>query len=300
MSSTLYFLRARPAAILSLDTDSGEVSIVLGSAAGVPDGIRVDRSGNSIYWTNMGAWPAFGEDFFAADGAVERCDLDGTNHRVLVGSGTIVTPKQLQHDPASGHLYWCDREGMAVFRCRVDGTELTPLLRTGAWPHDMADVMRHCVGIAIDPVARHLYWTQKGPPNGGRGRIFRMNLDIPAGATAETREDVELLVDDLPEPIDLEIDHERRQLYWTDRGDPKIHGNSVYRADIFPQGLGKPRIMAVGLKEGIGLALDPLRRRAFVSDLSGAIRTLALDDEGRGFDTIHECYAPITGLAFSA
>ena len=296
MAGTLYILQAHPAAVLALDPDSGAVRTILDAPDGVPVGIQVDGSGGAIYWTNMGAWPDSGEGFFDADGAIERCDLDGANHHILVGEGAIVTPKQLQYDAAGGHLYWCDREGMAVLRCATDGSGLTALLRTGTWPGDAGDVLRHCVGIAVDPHNRQLYWTQKGPPDGGLGRIFRMGLDLPAGATAEARPDIELLIDHLPEPIDLEIDHVRGQLYWTDRGDPALRGNSVNRADITPAGLTDHRVLAMGLAEGIGLALDLEHRRAFIGDLSGAIRVLPLD--GGGMTTIHQCGAPVTGLAF--
>lgn len=296
MTGTLFILQAHPAAILALDPDSGTIRTVTVAPAGVLDGIQVDGPRNAIYWTNMGAWPDDGEDFFTADGSIERCDLDGADHAVLVGGGAIVTPKQIQFDPVGGMLYWCDREGMAVMRCHTDGSDLTVLFRTGIWPTQMGEVLRHCVGIAIDTHGRHLYWTQKGPPDGGLGRIFRMALDMPAGATAQTRDDVELLMDHLPEPIDLEIDHERHQLYWTDRGDPAVRGNSVNRADITPGGLANHRVLATGLQEGIGLALDARRRRAFISDLSGAIRVLSMD--GDKLATVYECHVPTTGLVF--
>lgn len=296
MAGTLYILQAHPAAILALDTASGVVTTVFDAPGGVPDGIQVDGPGKAIYWTNMGAWPASGEDFFDADGSIERCDLDGTHHRVLVGDGAIVTPKQLQCDAAGGHLYWCDREGMAILRSGLDGSGLTALLRTGEWPGEAAEVLRHCVGIAIDTRGGHLYWTQKGPPDGGLGRIFRMGLDMPAGATAEDRPDVELLIDHLPEPIDLEIDHAAGRLFWTDRGNPDVQGNSVNCATLSPAGLVDHRVLASGLKEGIGLALDLGERRAFIGDLSGAIRVLPMD--GGALTTVHECGAPITGLAF--
>ena len=83
----------------------------------------------------------------------------------------------------------------------------------------------------FDPKFRRIYWTQKGPDNAGLGRIFRANVEIPAGQTAATRSDIEIFYDGLPEPIDLEIDHKNRILYWTDRGDPP-RGNTVNRASI--------------------------------------------------------------------
>ncbi|WCM19755.1 hypothetical protein NDK50_20465 [Paraburkholderia bryophila] len=292
----IYFLRAHPAAIVALDPDSGETQEVFVVPAGTPDGIQVDGASRTIYWTNMGHMPASGEAFPDRDGTIECCSLDGENHRVLVGNGAIVTPKQIQLDPVNGLLYWCDREGMAIYRSRTDGSDLTELLRTGVWPDETRDVLRHCVGIALDGGHSQLYWTQKGPPDGGLGKIFRMGLSAPAGATPEACADVELLLDHLPEPIDLEIDHEHRHLYWTDRGDPVVGGNSLNRADMTAQGLANHRVLATGLKEGIGLALDLERKCAYVADLSGAVWRVPMD--GGEFVLIHQCAGPVTGVAF--
>ncbi|WP_082745168.1 hypothetical protein [Burkholderia savannae] len=297
-SGTLYFLRAYPAAIMALNPDSGEVHEVFSVPEGTPDGIQVDGASQTIYWTNMGQMPASGEVFPDRDGTIECCGLDGDDHRKLVGSGAIVTPKQMQLDSVSGLLYWCDREGMAVCRSRVDGTELTMLLSAGVWPNATQDVLRHCVGVALDIDCGQIYWTQKGPPDGGLGRIFRMGLDLPDGMMPDMRNDVELLLDGLPEPIDLEIDHERRQLYWTDRGDPAAGGNSLNRADMTVGGLTNHHVLATGLKEGIGLALDLRNRRAFAADLSGAVWAVPMD--GGALAMIHQCSGPVTGLAFLA
>ncbi len=134
--------------------------------------------------------------------------------------GATFTPKQLQLDIASRKLYWCDREGMRVMRSNFDGSRIETLVVAGRGDLDRRDQRNWCVGIAIDPLREKLYWTQKGPENAGQGRIFRANLELPAGQAPERRTDIELLFDHLPEPIDLDLDLESRMLYWTDRGDP--------------------------------------------------------------------------------
>jgi hypothetical protein len=60
--------------------------------------------------------------------------------------------------------------------------------------------------VAIDTDLKKIYWTQKCHPNAGEGRIFRANLEIPKGDTAVHRIDIEVFLDSLPEPIDLELD----------------------------------------------------------------------------------------------
>jgi hypothetical protein len=296
-TSGLYVLQAHPGAIIELDPNSGEVRNVIATPTGSPDGVQVDRPGNAIYWTNMGAWPPVdGQWFPERDGAIERCDLDGSNHKVLTEKGAFVTPKQMQLDAANGLIYWCDREGMGIYRCRTDGSEFTALLRTGQWPVDTNDIFRICVGIALDVPNGYLYWTKKGPEDAGLGRIFRMRIDLPPDSTAQTRSDMELLLDNLPEPIDLEIDHPRKQLYWTDRGADASGGNTLNRADITARGLENPRVLANGFKEAIGVALDLAQRRAFVADLSGAVYVVPMD--GGTPTTIYQCAGPATGVAF--
>jgi hypothetical protein len=87
-----------------------------------------------------------------------------------------------------------------------------------------------------------------------------------------------VLYDGLPEPIDLEIDHAKRILYWTDRGDPPL-GNTVNRAplDVKRNGRPAPQIIFRNLMEGIGIALDREGDRMFMTDLAGSVYAAKLD-----------------------
>jgi hypothetical protein len=102
-------------------------------------------------------------------------------------------------------------------------------------------------------------------------------------------------VDNLPEPIDLDIDHRAHVLYWTDRGN-LIDGNTLNRACIRASGLTEHSVVARGLQEGIGLSLDPPARRAFVSDLGGSVRVIHLDEGGRDEVLFH--HGRLTGITF--
>ena len=176
------------------------------------------------------------------DGSIDRADLDGSNITSIVPTGGTFTPKQLQLDKKNGKLYWCDREGMRVMRCNLDGSKIETLVDTSQGdPRPGPDATKWCVGIALDLDGGKLYWTQKGSDNAGQGRIFRANLEIPKGQTPANRKDIELLYENLPEPIDLDLDLANRMMYWTDRGDPP-RGNTVNRApmDVAP-GKAPPR-----------------------------------------------------------
>jgi hypothetical protein len=136
------------------------------------------------------------------------------------------------------------------------------------------DARKWCVGITVDVERGHIYWTQKGPDNGEQGRIFRANVEIPAGQTAANRQDMTVLFDKLPEPIDLELDLKNRHLYWTDRGDPP-RGNTVNRTSI--DGKLTQDIVLGNLMEGIGIALDVAGDRMFVTDLGGSVYSAKLN-----------------------
>src|SRR5215470_1764473 len=215
-SARLLVLDVKNSAILSFDTEGNDVKTII-NKIGVPDGVAVDHINKHIYWTNMGEYHE-GEHFPRNDGSIERINFDGTNQTTIIPKGATFTPKQLQLDLVNGFIYWCDREGMRVMRSKLDGSNITILIKTGEGEEDRKDAKRHCVGIAIDIENGFLYWTQKGAPDAGEGRIFRAGLEIPAGADSATRRDIELLWENLPEPIDLEIDHANGYLYWTDRG----------------------------------------------------------------------------------
>jgi DNA-binding beta-propeller fold protein YncE len=271
VGARIFFLDLGAGRILSANPDGSDLKVVIGGGQKHPDGLAADPVRGHLYWTNMG-------NPIANDGSIFRANLDGGNITVIVPPGGTFTPKQLQIEPTSQKLYWCDREGLRVMRCNLDGSEVETLVQTGQSEADRHDQTRWCVGIAVDPQGGKIYWTQKGPDNAGQGRIFRAGIDIPAGETPATRTDIELLFADLPEPIDLDLDHMNRMLYWTDRGDPP-RGNTVNRAsmDTQPNTHAKSEILVTHLMEGIGLALDLRGGRMFVTDLAGSVYSANLD-----------------------
>ena len=99
------------------------------------------------------------------DGSVWRAKLSSLDKpEVLLPAGSLNSPKQMLIDPEGEHMYICDREGLAIVRCRTDGTELVKLVITGEASEKIQrrNSLRWCVGIAIDWRRRRLYWTQKG------------------------------------------------------------------------------------------------------------------------------------------
>src|SRR5712692_5381335 len=273
--SRLFFLEASEGRIVSVNPDGSDKKVIVTGSGPIPDGIVVDVEAGHIYWTNMGIPNQ-------NDGSIERVDLDGKNRKTIVPKGGTFTPKQLHLDKKNGKLYWCDREGMRVMRANLDGSKIETLVETGKGDADRRDLTKWCVGIAVDTDRGQIYWTQKGPDDAGEGRIFRANIEIPKGENATNRTDIELLFDDLPEPIDLELDLENRLMYWTDRGDAP-RGNTVNRApmDADFNKHPDPKILVTHLMEGIGIALDVKGGRMFLTDLAGSVYSAKLDGSER-------------------
>jgi len=272
----LYFLDLAAGRVLTSNPNGSDLKTIVSEGRKLPDVVVVDVAAGHIYWTNMGN-PSVNE------GSIDRADLDGRNITNIVPAGITFTPKQLQLDKKNGKLYWSDREGMRVMRCDLDGSHVETLVDTGQGENRPGkDQTKWCVGMAIDVNGGKLYWTQKGNDNAGQGRIFRAGLEIPKGQTPANRKDIEVLYDNLPEPIDLDLDLSNRVIYWTDRGDPP-RGNTVNRAPM-DAAAGKrkePEIVFDHLMEGIGLSLDLANSRMFLTDLGGSVYSANLDGSNK-------------------
>lgn len=201
----LFVLDLSGGRILSLNADGSDMKTII-TECRHPDGIVVDVEAGHIYWTDMGV-PNLN------DGSIERADIDGRNRKIIVPEDSTFTPKQIYLDKKNGKLYWCDREGMRVMRSNLDGSNIETLVQTGQGDSDRCDATNWCVGITIDVERKQMYWTQKGPDKAGKGRIFSTSTEIPNDQITATRTDIEVLFESLPEPIDLDLDLNKRMLY---------------------------------------------------------------------------------------
>ncbi len=290
-SGRLFFLDIGAGRVLSANPDGSDLKTIINEGRKFPDGLVVDAAAGHIYWTNMG-------NFKKNDGSIFRSDLDGKNLITIVPPGGTFTPKQVHLEKKSGKLYWSDREGMRVMRANLDGSKVETLVDTSHGdPRPGPDARKWCVGIAVDTEGGKFYWTQKGPDNAGEGRISRANIEIPQGQGPAHRTDIELLYENLPEPIDLDLDLANRTLYWTDRGDAP-RGNTVNRApmDPLPGNHKDPEILFTHLEEGIGLALDLKGGRMFITDFAGSLRSANLD--GSNQKTLLFAEGNLTGIAY--
>jgi hypothetical protein len=116
-----------------------------------------------------------------------------------------------------------------------------------------------------------------GPSKGNEGRLFCAGADLPANETSNVRSDVQVLLDRLPEPIDLDFDRAARALYLTDRGDPPL-GNSISRIQLGGSGrVESKKIIVRKLHEAIGLTLDVKNQNMYFTDLNGSVYRSRMD-----------------------
>jgi len=297
-SERLYFLDLglssfprRNGRIMSSRPDGTDFQELVTGLQTLPDGIAVDTQNQKLYWTNMG-------ESMVNDGSIRRCDLSGANIVTIIPSGVTHTPKQLKI--SRNQIYWCDREGMRIMRADLDGSNVEVLYHAGSSDDDREDRRNWCVGIAVDDVRGKLYWSQKGPSKGGQGKIMCMTLE-PHGEVKTTTNlrEVHTILDNLPEPIDLELEPNTNTLYWTDRGDPPF-GNTVNAIHIdaaHKVGVMALRVLVQRLHEGIGLSLDLKHGRMFFGDLMGGVYTSQLD--GTQKKTLFTDLGDITGIEYA-
>jgi sugar lactone lactonase YvrE len=268
----------------SADGDGSDRRLLAGALTiAAPDGITVDLTDGFIYWTNMGNLVGS-----AGVGSLQRMRLDNEVVETVIPIGTTSTPKQINIDNQARQLYWSDRDAL-VWRSELDGSKPVVLVSGHELqqPAGMAlDVAKrqmyisdrqgrrlYRVGfdmpegetaqnrtdvevlaqlpmysiplnIALDLGTRTIYFTDRG-----RGLILKMNMDMPAGATAETRTDIETVLMGLGEVVGLALDDVSKRLYFT-----ALSGR-VSRVNL--DGSDSQMILDEGSASGIALAHLP-------------------------------------------
>lgn len=256
----------------------------------LPDGLDISSSQKRLYWTNMGS-------LAENDGSVLSANFDGTEVTTIVPKGEVHTPKQLVIDDHNGKLYFADREGLRVMRCNLDGSALENIIQTGDWKNaeHAREQTRWCIGVALSPRTGKIFWSQKGGARDFQGRIF--HSDIEKGQAKPN-----LLLENLPEPVDLYFDDERSILYGTSRGEEPFGSSlNALQLDTLDSSFWnqkKPRILARGFHDLIGLVVDTDERYAYVADMGGSINKCNVVDGGK--ERIHHDQNSVfTGIARS-
>jgi hypothetical protein len=161
---------------------------------------------------------------------------------------------------SSGRLFVLDLSGGRVYSLNPDGSG----------PQTLVTGCRLPDGIAVDPAAGYIYWSNMGVPSRNDGSIERTDLDggnrrliIPEGGTFT--------------PKQLHLEKKSGKLYWSDR-----EGMRVMRANL--DGSQVETLIQTGEGEGdrrdpskwcVGIAVDPTHAQMYWTQKGG-------DDSGHG------------------
>jgi hypothetical protein len=257
---TLYWLDINSNRVMrSRNFAAGEAIVTRTGTA--PDGVAVDVAGGKLYWTNMGSVLGTG------GGTLQRANLDGTMVETIIPAGTAQTPKQMQVDLTNRHVYFCDREGAKVWRAGMDGASPEAIVSGHGF--------RELVGVALDVPAGKFYFSDRI----GR-KILRANIQMPAGETGANRTDIEELfvLASNAMPIDLDIDHTNKKLYWTDRDLGTVHRSGLdVPAGQTAMNRSDAETLVTGLVDTIGISLDVPNNKMYFTELGGSVSSAALD-----------------------
>ena len=201
--------------------------------------------------------------------------------------------KQLTADFDEGVLYWCDREGMQVLRCKLDGSGLRALVVSAVGAEAARDA---ATTLSASPS------TWIGACCTGHRRALRMAVRAGSFVARSTRrpaqravrDGIELLWKDLPEPIDLHLVGGGATLLWTDRGDDRRAIRSTARS-CSPRS-GQPRSSQVDTGRRSVWPRRP--NRISMSPISVAASVTSTWTAG--FDTeLVNLGSPLTGIALA-
>lgn len=170
-------------------------------------------------------------------GQIERTDLDGGNHVVVIADGGSAA-SGITIDGMAGKLYWCDLDEHKIRRANLDGTSIEEIVTTGLnMPRD----------LTLEPIDWKLYWLSEGD-----GVVRRCNLD---GTEVEDLTSVGVV-----HPSGLALDGEQRRMYWLD-----FTLGTIYSADF--DGFDVQLVLDE-LDSPSGLALDRARQVLYWSSQS--------------------------------
>lgn len=189
---------------------------------------------------------------------IARVGLDGRGRVTVVPT---VNPNSLWRfteslavDELSGRIYWTEATFGVVQRilsANGDGSDIQEIIPTVVYDH----------GIAVDPVAGHLYWVDEDT-YWQREVVRRSNLDGTGVTTIyEVSADRDIR--------DLAVDPYARKLYWRDPTQ-----NRLFWLDA--DGGVEPQVLASLVYGGRGIVVRPLENELYYSDGSELFRA-ALD-----------------------
>ena len=189
---------------------SNVVTLVPAGGTYTPKQMRIDPAGGKLYWSDREGM------------RVQRSNVNGSGVETLVTTGTTATDRTdesrwcvgMAIDTVGGWFYWSqkggDNEGVgSIRRAHIQ----MPAGQTSTNRNDIEILfsgLPEPIDVELDLEAGMIYWADRGDDT-----INRAPIAIPAGSTAATRADRQIIVRQVPEAIGVAIDKRRGRLYYT-------------------------------------------------------------------------------------
>ncbi|XP_052903013.1 low-density lipoprotein receptor-related protein 6 [Anopheles moucheti] len=189
---------------------------------------------------------------------INRISLDSPDYSIVpLPAGKLRYAIAIDYDPVENYVYWSDKEESAIKRARADGMG-------GPAEEVVTAEIQAPDGLAIDWLARNLYWTDTGTD-----RIQVCRLD---GSFRRV-----LIYDNLAEPRAIALAPTLGWMFWSDWGpkEPKIERASL-------DGTERVLIVSQNLIWPNGIALDVGARKIYWCDAKAdTIEVANMDGSGR-------------------
>uniref|UniRef100_A0A182YL08 EGF-like domain-containing protein n=1 Tax=Anopheles stephensi TaxID=30069 RepID=A0A182YL08_ANOST len=189
---------------------------------------------------------------------INRISLDSPDYSIVpLPAGKLRYAIAIDYDPVENYVYWSDKEESAIKRARADGMG-------GPAEEVVTAEIQAPDGLAIDWLARNLYWTDTGTD-----RIQVCRLD---GSFRRV-----LIYDNLVEPRAIALAPTLGWMFWSDWGakEPKIERASL-------DGTERVLIVSQNLIWPNGIALDVEARKIYWCDAKAdTIEVANMDGSGR-------------------
>jgi len=213
--------------IMRSDLDGKNVTtLVPAGGTFTPKQMKLDVAGGKMYWSDREGM------------RVMRANLDGSGVEALVTTGMTDQDRMdnsrwcvgIALDLAGGWFYWSQKGsangGVGTLRrahlVMPDGQDSTN--RTDI--EILYDKLPEPIDIDVDVASGMIYWTDRAD-----NTLSRAPIAIPAGATAATRTDRQIIVKNIPVAIGVALDLARGKVYYTsgsngDLGRANLDGTS--------------------------------------------------------------------------
>ena len=197
--------------IMRSDLDGTNVkTLVPAGGTFTPKQLKLDVTGGKMYWSDREGM------------RVMRANLDGSGVEALVTTGQTDTDRTdnsrwcvgIALDLARGYVYWSQKGPANGHVGTLRRAHITmPPGQTSVTRTDIEvlyDLLPEPIDIDLDLGAGYIYWTDRAD-----NTVSRAPIEIPAGFTAATRTDRQILVPNVAVAIGVALDLARGKVYYT-------------------------------------------------------------------------------------